>query len=60
MLKVGDTIKIIYMSDEPEYSGAIGTVTEIDSIGRVFGTWGGLALIPGEDSYVVLEKNERA
>ena len=56
MAKVGDTIRIIDMSGEPHYCGRVGVVTHIDSLGLLHGTWGGLAVIPGEDSYVVEEK----
>lgn len=58
MAKVGDTIKIIEMSGEPHYSGRVGVVERIDSIGQLHGTWGGLAVVPEEDSYEVL--NDRA
>ena len=33
MAKVGDTIKIIKMKGEPQYSGKIGTIEHIDDIG---------------------------
>ena len=58
MAKIGDKIKITYMSGEPRYTGKEGTVTSIDSMGQLHGTWGGLAVIPGEDGYVVLQKAE--
>lgn len=57
MYKVGMKIRIIDMAGEPQYSGKEGTITSIDSIGQLHGTWGGCAVIPGEDSFVVL-KNE--
>lgn len=56
MVKIGDTIEIINMSGEPQYCGRIGTVLRIDGIGQLHGTWGGLAVIPGEDSFVVITK----
>ena len=55
--KVGDTIRIIYMSGEPNYEGRTGKITHIDSIGQLHGTWGGLAVIPGEDKFEVIEEN---
>ena len=55
MAKVGDTIRIIEMSGEPNYSGRVGVVTSIDAIGQLHGTWGGLAVIPSEDVFVVEE-----
>jgi len=54
MLKVGDKIRIIYMSGEPQYTDKIGEVTHIDDIGQVHGTWGGCALIESEDIYEVI------
>lgn len=54
MVKVGDTIRIIEMSGEPHYSGRVGVVTGIDAIGQLHGTWGGLAVIPGEDVHEVV------
>lgn len=50
-MKVGDLIRIIDMKDEPQYNGKIGTVTRIDDIGQIHGTWGGCAIIPEEDDY---------
>lgn len=55
MAKVGDTIKIIDMAGEPHYCGRVGVVTHIDSTGQLHGTWGGLAVVPGTDSFVVEE-----
>ena len=54
MVKIGDKIKIINMNGEPQYAGATGKVTFIDDMGQIHGTWGGCALIDGEDSYEVL------
>lgn len=51
MVKVGDKIRIISMSGEPQYSGKEGKVLHIDDRGQIHGTWGGCALIPGEDSF---------
>jgi len=58
MAKIGDKIKITYMSGEPRYTGKEGTITSIDCMGQFHGTWGGLAVIPGEDGYIVLQKAE--
>lgn len=55
MVKVGDKIKIIYMDGEPQYSGKVGVVTHIDAIGQIHGTWGGCAIIPENDSFIVIE-----
>jgi hypothetical protein len=53
--KVGDTVKITNMAGEPGYTGKIGKITEIDDAGQLHGTWGGLALIPGEDQFEILD-----
>ncbi len=61
MVKVGDTIKIVSMKGEREYDGKIGVVEFIDSFGQLHGTWGGLAVIPDEDSFqVIVRGNENA
>ena len=44
------------MFGESEYNGAEGVVTHIDDIGQIHGTWGGLALVPGDD-YEIIEEN---
>jgi len=54
--KPGDTIKIIKMDGEPHYTGKVGTVEHIDSIGQIHGTWGGCALIPETDIWEVIEE----
>lgn len=55
-VQVGDTIKITFMCDQLEYNGKIGIVQLIDDTGQLHGTWGGLAVIPGLDEFIVLEK----
>ncbi len=54
-MKVGDKIRIIAMEGEPQYSGNEGMIQFIDSMGQLHGTWGGLTVIPSEDSFVVLK-----
>ena len=44
------------MKDEWNYDGREGVVQHVDSLGQLHGTWGGLAVIPGEDSFKVLEE----
>lgn len=56
-VKIGDLIKVIKMDGEPDYSNRVGTVTAIDGIGQLHGTWGGLAIIPEKDTYQVLKEN---
>lgn len=54
--EVGDTIQIINMLGEPNYSGKSGIIKSIDSMGQLFGTWGGLAVIPEEDVFKIIKK----
>ena len=54
MAKVGSRIRIINMNGEPQYNGKEGVVTHIDDLGYIHGTWGGCAIIPDEDKYVIL------
>ena len=54
-MKVGDKVRILDMKGEPQYDGKTGTVTHIDAIGQIHGTWGGCALIPGVDEYEVID-----
>lgn len=56
-VKIGDLIKVIKMEGEPDYSNRVGTVTAIDGIGQLHGTWGGLAIIPEKDTYEILKEN---
>ena len=44
-VRVGDTIKIIKMEGEPQYTGREGVVTHIDDAGQIHGTWGGCAVL---------------
>ncbi len=54
MPKVGDRIRITKMLREPKYDGKEGVIEVIDSLGQLHGTWGGLAVIPEKDQYVIL------
>lgn len=51
---IGKKIRILSMSGEPGYTGREGVVELVDDMGQLHGTWGGLAVIPGEDRYEVL------
>lgn len=55
---IGKKIKIINMQDEWHYVGREGVVESVSGGGpipyQLHGTWGGLAVIPGTDSYEVL------
>lgn len=55
-VKPGDNLRILKLDDpyDKSYSGREGTVTHIDDLGQIHGTWGGLALIPQEDKYILI------
>ena len=53
-VKIGDTIKIIKMDGEPQYTNRVGVVTHIDDDGQIHGTWGGCAIIPEVDEFIAL------
>lgn len=53
--KAGDKIHIIEMYGEPRYNGKEGVVLFIDSRGQLHGTWGGLAILPEEDEFEIIE-----
>ena len=59
-VKVGDTIRINSLNDpyDHTYPGREGVVTLIDDMGQFHGTWGGLAVIPEEDSFTVIRRKE--
>lgn len=54
-MKVGTKIRIINMDGEPQYIGRVGVITNIDDLGQLHGSWGGCAVIPGVDSFEVVE-----
>ena len=56
-VQIGDTIKIIKMEGELQYTDREGVVTHIDDAGQIHGTWGGCAIIPEVDTYTILRKN---
>lgn len=54
-LYLGKTIRIDHLSGEDSrYDGKEGVVEYVDGMGQLHGTWGGLAVIPGEDSFMVI------
>ena len=57
IVNIGDTIKIISMKDEPHYTNRVGVVTHIDDAEQIHGTWGGCALIPEIDTFVILNRD---
>lgn len=65
-IAVGDRIEIRWADDSNgkdwqarEMVGRIGTVEKIDDNGSLWGTWGGLAVIPTLDDYVVFSRNNQ-
>lgn len=55
-VKPGNNLRILKLDDpyDKSYPGREGTVTHIDDLGQIHGTWGGLALIPQEDEYILI------
>ena len=51
---VGSEVIIIDMKNEKDYAGRYGVIVHIDDIGQLHGSWGGCALIPDVDIYLVL------
>lgn len=56
--KVGDTIRIVYISGIPSYSGKTGVVEFYDCFGQLHGTWGDWVVVPGEDIYEIIGEQE--
>jgi len=56
MPSVGDHLRIVKMAGEPQYANRDGWVTHIDDARQIHGTWGGCALIPGDDEWIILER----
>ena len=56
-VKIGDTIKIIKMEGEPQYTDREGVVTHIDDASQIHGTWGGCAIIPKIDKIVIISNS---
>ena len=50
---IGDRIKIIHTEGEPQYTNRVGVVTHIDDAGQIHGTWGGCAIVPKVDVFIV-------
>ena len=62
MYKIGDTIKIVSLFEEPynsNYQGKVGVIKEIETDPwgdvRISGTWGGIYLYPDKDTLVKVE-----
>ena len=55
LYKVGQCIKIIHLEGEDNrYDGKEGAIEDIDVIGQLHGTWGGQAVIPEADEFIVI------
>ena len=54
-VKIGDTIKIIHMEGEPQYTNREGVVTHIDDAGQIHGTWGRVCTHSPNRSFCYLE-----
>ena len=54
-VEIGDTIKIIKMKGEPQYTNREGAVTHIDDAGQIHGPRGGCALILEVDKFVIID-----
>ena len=49
--QVGDLVRIVRMKNGPQYNGKDGTVTKIDRVGFLHGTWGEMPICPSNDEY---------
>ena len=54
---IGKLIQIVYMKDEPHYTGRTGVVTSVDDAGQLHGTWGGLAILPQVDRFILINEH---
>ena len=53
--KVGQRIRIIHLEGEDtRYDSKEGVIEHIDAIGQLYGTWGGLAVIPEADDFEII------
>ena len=57
-VKVGDKIRIIDMKGEPHYNCKEGVVDHIDSLNQIHGSWGGLAIVPEEDEFEIINNDK--
>lgn len=55
-VRIGTVIRIKRLDDpfSKSYVGREGTVTCIDDMNQLHGTWGGLAIIPEEDQFEIV------
>ena len=64
-MKEGDKIRIIRMDDNngkdrhaTQMAGVVGRIAFIDSAGQIHLEGYGLAIIPGVDDYILIEKDD--
>lgn len=58
-MKKGQWLKILYMVGEPRYTGKVGQVESVDSMGQIHGSLGGCALRPMDgDRYALITEDE--
>ena len=57
-VRVGDTIRILSLRPEADskYVGKEGIVKSVDNTGTIQGTWGGISLLHGLDSYAIIKR----
>ena len=55
-VKIGDTIKIIKMEGEPQYTDRECVITHIDDASQIHGTWGGCAIISKVDKFIIFKR----
>ena len=46
------------MKGEPHYNGKEGVVDHIDSLNQIHGSWGGLAIVPEEDEFEIINNDK--
>lgn len=56
--QVGDTIRILLVSGIQSYTNKVGVVEFYDSLGQMHGTWGNLVIVPGLDSFEIIQEGE--
>ena len=54
-VKPGDKIHINQMEGESQYADREGIVRNIDDIGSLHDSWGGLAVLPEDDWFIIEE-----
>lgn len=58
MYKIGDLLIINHMDGVPNYCGKEGIITSIGDMGQIRGTWGSISVIPSEDDFSIIPKEE--